>query len=104
MAFSEEVLDEILKDYQGSDDLQLTKARVERTMEVELTEQLGYAKHERAEKPTINRLNGNTAKELKTDHGPKEIAVPRDHFAVSNTRPVSILMLRIYNVYSKRTE
>jgi transposase-like protein len=86
MAFPKEVLDEILKDYQSPDDFygpegimkQLSKARVERTMEVELTEQLGYAKHDQAEKPTTNRLNGKTAKELRTDHGPKEIAVPHD--------------------------
>jgi transposase-like protein len=54
MAFTKEVLDEILKNYHGADDFysakgimkQLTKASVKRTMEAELTEQLGYAKHE----------------------------------------------------------
>jgi hypothetical protein len=63
MAFSQEVLDEILKDYCGPDDFygpegimkQLTKALVERTMEAELTVQLGYEKHDRAAKPTANR-------------------------------------------------
>jgi transposase-like protein len=86
MAFSQEVLDEILKGYHGPDDFygpegimkQLTKALVERTMEAELTEQLGYEKHDQAAKPTTNRRNGKTAKELRTDHGPMEISVPRD--------------------------
>jgi hypothetical protein len=54
MAFTKEVLDEILKDYHGADDFygpegimkQLTSALVKRTMEAKLTEQLEYAKHE----------------------------------------------------------
>jgi transposase-like protein len=86
MAFAPEVLDEILKSYRGPDDFygpegimkQLTKALVERTMEAELTGHLGYEKHDQAAKPTANRRNGKTAKELRTDHGPLEIAVPRD--------------------------
>jgi transposase-like protein len=86
MAFSQTVLDEILKDYHGPDDFygpegimkQLTKALVERTMEAELTEQLGYAKHDQAAKPTTNRRNGTTTKTLRTDHGPMAIEVPRD--------------------------
>nr|WP_010252956.1 transposase [Treponema primitia] len=53
MAFSKEVLDAILKDYHGPGDFygpegimkQLTKALVERTMEAELTEHLGYEKN-----------------------------------------------------------
>jgi transposase-like protein len=90
MAFSPEVLDEILKDYRGSDDFyspegimkQLARALVERTMEVELTEQLGYEKHDQATKPTINRRNGKTTNELRTDQGPMEIVVPRDREGV----------------------
>jgi transposase-like protein len=58
MAFTKEVLDEILKDYHGPDDFygpegimkQLTKAPVERTMEAELTEHLGYEKHDQNQK------------------------------------------------------
>ena len=86
MAFTTEVLDEILRDYHGPNEFyglegimkQLTKALVERTREIELTEQLGYEKHDQTAKPTTNRWNGKTAKELQTDHGPMEIAVPRD--------------------------
>lgn len=86
MAFTKEVLDEILKDYHGPDDFygpegimkQLTKALVERTMEVELTEHLGYEKHDQNKKPTANRRNGKSVKELRTDGGPMEIETPRD--------------------------
>jgi transposase-like protein len=86
MAFSKEVLDEILKDYHGPDDFygpegimkQLTKALVERTMEAELTEHLGYEKYDQGAKPQTNRRNGKTTKELRTDDGPMTIEVPRD--------------------------
>jgi transposase-like protein len=96
MAFTKEVLDEILKDYHGPDDFygsegimkQLTKALVERTMEAELTEQLVYEKHDHAVKPTANRRNGKTVKELRTDHGPLDIAVSRDREGVFEPRIV----------------
>jgi transposase-like protein len=75
MAFSKELPDEILKNYHGPDNFygpqgimkQLTKALVERTMEVELTCHLGYEKHDPGEKTQTNRRNGNTIKELRTD-------------------------------------
>jgi transposase-like protein len=86
MAFSNEVLDEILKDYHGPDDFygsagimkQLTKALVERTMEAELTEHLGYEKNDQGEKQDENRRNGKSSKKLRTDSGWMEIEVPRD--------------------------
>jgi transposase-like protein len=86
MAYSKEVLDELLKDYKGPDDMfgqggiikQLSKALIERAMEAELTEQLGYEKSDQALKETGNRRNGKTGKTLRTDQGPMEIEVPRD--------------------------
>jgi len=86
MAFSKEILDEILKDYHGPDDFygqdgimkQLTKALVERTMQAELTEHLGYEKNDQGKKQIENRRNGKTTKELRTDQGPMTIEVPRD--------------------------
>jgi transposase-like protein len=79
-------LDEILKGYCGPDDFygpegimkQLTKALVERTMEAELIEHLGYAKHNQDKKPGENRRNGKTGKTLRTGQGPMEIEAPRD--------------------------
>jgi transposase-like protein len=57
---------------------QLSKALIERAMQAELTEQIGYGKHEAGEKPNGNRRNGKSTKTLRTDQGPMEIAVPRD--------------------------
>jgi transposase-like protein len=62
MAFSKEVLDEILRDYHGPDDFcgpegimkQLTKALVERTIEAELTGHHGYEKHDLGAKTNTN--------------------------------------------------
>ncbi|MDR3356357.1 MAG: transposase, partial [Spirochaetaceae bacterium] len=46
-------------------------------MEAELTAHLGYEKHDQGAKPVANRRNGKSGKELRTDSGPMEIAVPR---------------------------
>jgi len=86
MAISKEVLDELLKDYKGPEDItgpdgllkQLTKALVERAMDAEMTMHLGYEKSDQAEKDTTNRRNGKTKKTLRSDQGPLEIEVPRD--------------------------
>jgi transposase-like protein len=86
MAITKEVLDELLKEYKGPDDFygpeglikQLSKALIERAMQTELTEQIGYEKSESGEKPSGNRRNGKSSKTLRTDQGPMEIAVPRD--------------------------
>jgi transposase-like protein len=86
MAITKEVLDELMKEYKGPDDFygpdglikQLSKALIERAMQTELTEQIGYSKSEAGEKPTDNRRNGKSAKTLRTDQGPMEIEVPRD--------------------------
>jgi len=86
MAITKEVLDELLKDCNSPDEFygpeglvkQLSKALIERMMQAELTEQLGYGKSESGEKETENRRNGKTSKTLRTDQGPMEIEVPRD--------------------------
>ena len=74
MAITKEVLDELMKDYKGPDDFygpdglvkQLSKALIERAMQAELTEQIGYEKSEAGEKATGNRRNGKTSKTLRT--------------------------------------
>jgi putative transposase len=86
MAITKEVLDELLKKYHGPDDLtgeegllkQLTKALVERAMGAELSEHLGYEKHEAGEKPSEDRRNGTSPKTVRSDQGPITIDVPRD--------------------------
>jgi len=86
MAITKELLDELLKEYRGPEDItgpdgllkQLTKALIERAMEADLTEHVGYEKHDQSEKQTKNRRNGKTKKTLRTDQGPLEISVPRN--------------------------
>jgi putative transposase len=86
MAIPKEILDELLKDYKGPEDItgengllkELTKALIERAMQAELTEELGYEKNQKGEKPTANRRNGSNGKTLRSDLGPLEIEVPRD--------------------------
>jgi transposase-like protein len=56
----------------------LTKLVLESALEGEITDHLGYDKHERAEGGTGNARNGTRAKTVVTDVGPVEITVPRD--------------------------
>ena len=55
---------------------ELTKDVLETALEAELTEHLGYEKHERS--AAANARNGSRAKTLVTEVGPVEIDVPRD--------------------------
>src|SRR5579875_3147148 len=57
---------------------QLTKRMVERAMEVELTDHLGYEPHTEPPGGAGNTRNGSTPKRLLTEHGPVEINTPRD--------------------------
>ena len=57
---------------------QLTKRLVERAMEVELTDHLGYEPHQEPPGGAGNTRNGSTPKTLATEHGPVEIKTPRD--------------------------
>lgn len=54
------------------------KQLVEKMLESEMDEHLGYAKNDRDSKPTSNRRNGKSLKRLKTDAGEVPIGVPRD--------------------------
>jgi putative transposase len=56
----------------------LTKRLVERAMEVELTDHLGYEPHQEPPGGAGNTRNGATPKTLITEHGPVEINTPRD--------------------------
>lgn len=86
MTIRPELLDELLKEYQTPQDLlgdegilkQLTKAMIERCLQTEMEEHLGYPKHGRKEEEQSNVRNGKGRKKLKSEHGELEIAVPRD--------------------------
>ena len=86
MELKQELVDQLLKDYQKPEDLigesgllkQLTKALIERALKSELTHHLGYEKNGEADASGSNRRNGASHKKLKGDFGEVEIAVPRD--------------------------
>jgi transposase-like protein len=57
---------------------QVTKAVLERALAEELTEHLGYEKHDPAGRGSGNSRNGCTSKRLLTEVGAVELDVPRD--------------------------
>jgi transposase-like protein len=57
---------------------QLTKRVLESALEGEITDHLGYDKHERATSGATNSRNGRRTKTVTTEVGPVEIDVPRD--------------------------
>src|SRR3954452_22751741 len=59
----------------------LTKLVLESALEGEITDHLGYDKHERGASQTGNARNGTRTKTVITDVGPVEIGVPRDRDA-----------------------
>src|SRR5215207_1723603 len=82
----EEIIDELLGNTKTSEDLfgkdgllkTLTKQLMERLLEAEMTNHLGYVKHATDGKNTGNSRNGKTKKIVKTGNGEIEITVPRD--------------------------
>src|SRR5215207_5295270 len=83
---SDGVIDELLAGARTEEEIvgpggllaQLTKRLVERAMEVELSDHLGYEPHAEPPGGTGNTRNGSTPKTLITDHGPVGIDTPRD--------------------------
>ena len=57
---------------------ELTKRVIEASLEVEMDDHLGYAKHDAAGRDGANSRNGTRSKTVVTDVGPVEIDVPRD--------------------------
>lgn len=86
MAIPTEVLDQLIAGYKKPEDLigengllkQLTKALLERAMQVEMTDHLGYRRNALEGKNSGNSRNGSYRKKLKGDFGEIDIAVPRD--------------------------
>jgi putative transposase len=82
----QELLDELLADYQGRDDLvgpdglikELIGRLIETAAGAELTDHLGYDKGDPAGRGSGNSRNGSSAKTLLTEHGDIPVAIPRD--------------------------
>jgi putative transposase len=82
-AVSDELIDEWLKQGRKPEDVQgllrqITKTVLERAMQAELTEHLGYEKHDPAGYNSGDSRNGATRKTLKGDFGEVELETPRD--------------------------
>jgi putative transposase len=83
---SDEVIDELLAGASSEEEIagpggllaQLTKRLIERAMEVELTEHVGYEPHCEPPGGAANQRNGTTAKTLITEHGKVHLDAPRD--------------------------
>src|SRR5258708_4506946 len=81
-----ELIDNLLKDYKKPEDLigdngllkQLTKQLLERAMAAELTEHVGYEKHDPGGHHSGNSRNGKSAKTIKGSVGTMGLEVPRD--------------------------
>lgn len=86
MAIRKELLDELLKEVDNPEELfgkdgllkELTARLVERVLDAELTNHLGYHKHDPAGRGSGNNRNGHGTKALKSDNGELSIKVPRD--------------------------
>ena len=86
MPIDNELIDNLLKDYKTPEEIlgeggllkQLTKAVLERAMQAELTDHLGYERHDPAGDNSGNSRNGKSRKTLKGDFGNLPIEVPRD--------------------------
>src|ERR1700727_2200492 len=82
----DELIDELLAGARTEEEIagqggllsQLTKRMVERAMEVELTDHLGYEPHQEPPGGIGNTRNGSTPKTLITEQGPVPISTPRD--------------------------
>jgi putative transposase len=82
----DELIDELLAGARTEEEIvgpggvlaQLTRRLVERAMDAELTEHLGYERGEAPPGGAGNARNGSTPKTLHTDHGSVRIETPRD--------------------------
>jgi putative transposase len=85
--FNEDLISELAKNCKTQDDLfgpeglfkQLMKAVLEKSLNAELSEHLGYERHERSD--AHNARNGNSSKVIKGEFGETEIAIPRDRLS-----------------------
>lgn len=106
-SLSPSAIDSLIKDAKSSgtpldgvDGLlnQLTKAVLERALEAEMTEHLGYESGDPAGRGTGNSRNGGTSKTVSTRNGPVEMRVPRDRNSSFEPRIVPKHARRIGNI------
>ncbi len=97
MPIDNKLIDNLLKDHKTPEEIlgdngllkQLTKAVLERAMQAELTEHLGYEPHDAAGDNSGNSRNGKSRKTLKGDFGNLPLDVPRDRNSSFDPKIVS---------------
>lgn len=106
-AFSPEAIDALLKDAKasgtpldGAEGLlnQMTKAVLERALQAELTDHLGYEPGDVAGRGSGNSRNGKADKTVSTMNGPMRIEVPRDRNGSFEPRIVPKRSRRVGNL------
>ena len=86
MTIDNNIIDSLLREYKKPEDLigengllkELTKRLLERAMSAELTQHVGYEKHDAAGKNSGNSRNGKSAKTITGSFGKLPLEVPRD--------------------------
>jgi putative transposase len=89
MVIKQEIIDELLSDYKHPEDLlgdgglfkQLKKALLERALNAELSDHLGYEKGDPKARRHANSRNGHGSKRIIGEDGEMEILIPRDRDA-----------------------
>ena len=97
MAIDKKLIDQLLSDYKKPEDIigengllkELTKAILERALQAELTDHLGYEKHDPAGHHRGNTRNGKSQKTLQGDFGELELETPRDRQATFDPKIVA---------------
>jgi transposase-like protein len=87
---------------------EVTRAVLERALDAEMTEHLGYEKHDPAGRGSGNSRNGTSPKTVLTDVGAVTVAVPRDRngefeprLAPKNARRLAGFNERILSLYAR---
>lgn len=89
MPIDPKLIDQLIADYKKPEDIvgengllkQLTKAVLERALQAEMTEHLGYEKHDPVGYKSGNSRNGKSQKKLKGEFGELDLETPRDRNA-----------------------
>jgi putative transposase len=97
MAIDKKLIDQLLADYKKPEDIigengllkELTKAILERALEAEMTDHLGYEKHDPAGHHRGNTRNGKSPKTLKGEFGELDLETPRDRKATFDPKIVA---------------
>ena len=76
----------------------LRKQFWEATLEGEMDDHLGYAKHEKSGNGTGNSRNGKTRKRLKSEQGDLEISAPRDRNGTFEPKAVEKRQSRVSGI------